>query len=237
MKKIFCMLFLLTLIGSSVFAITTPVTPPGALSFLPSFLALIVIIIVIMLIRTIIKRGNTLVLQEFKLDENEDEFLIIKVRHSGFLGWIFSLCGIDSVTSLICNKHTIKCEMSAIRYGKETYNIPLVGVSCVSSGIKKPFQLIVFGILFILTGMIAGNFAPPAFAGVLIWAGIISLILYRFNKAMQFNIYTGGNKPIVSIAMKRSIIEGQNIDSAKYEAAANVLNKAVLSAKGIKNGK
>jgi hypothetical protein len=179
-----------------------------------------------------------LVLKEFILNEDEDEFFIIIGRPSGFLSWILSLCGIDPTTSLTCNKHTVKYETSAIRYGKKTYNIPLVGVSCVSSGIRKPFPFLVLGIFFILYGILSLIGIPFfAFGTVSLIIGVVFLYFYKLNKTMQFNIFTGGDKPIASIQIKKSIIEGQSIDLAKYETAANLLNKAVLSAKGIKNGK
>jgi hypothetical protein len=45
---------------------------------------------------------------------------------------------------------------------------------------------------------------------------------------MLFSIYTGGDKPIATIRVKKSIIEGQSIDEHQYEFAAHALNKAVL---------
>jgi hypothetical protein len=191
---------------------------------------IITVVVVICGILIGINRGNSvLVLKEFHLNENEDEFLKIAGRASGIFNWIFSKCGIDPVTSLNCNKKAIKFEESAIRYGKKSLNIPLVAITGVSSGINKPFGLFVLGVVFILGGIIGAIFLPKA--GVFfIWLiiGVIFLVLYSLKKTMFFSIYNGGDKPIATICMKKSIIEGQKIDELKTEAAANALNKAVL---------
>jgi hypothetical protein len=176
--------------------------------------------------------GSPLVLKEFKLNGNDEEFLIIRGRAAGILSWVLSLCGIDPVTSLICTRQAARFETSAIRYGKETKNISLAAVSCVASGIKKPFPLLVLGVLFAV-GSIIGAIATNSFVffcvGLVI--GAVFLVLYGLNKTMRFSIYTGGDRPIASITIKKSVIEGQSIDPVKYEAAAGTLNKAVLNAR------
>jgi hypothetical protein len=200
---------------------------------LPSIITVVVVICGILIG---INRGNSvLVLKEFHLNENEDEFLKIAGRVSGIFNWILSKCGIDPVTSLNCNKKAIKFEEAAIRHGKKSLNIPLVAITGVSSGINKPFGLLVLGVVFILGGIIGAiilpRYAGGAKAGVFFIGsiiGVIFLVLYSLKKTMFFSIYNGGDKPIATICMKKSIIEGQNIDELKTEAAANALNKAVL---------
>jgi hypothetical protein len=175
-------------------------------------------------------------LKKFTINEKENEFLRIEGRAQGLLSWFLSLIGIDPVTILSCNKQAIKFESSAIRQGKTTLNIPLVAVTGVSSGITKPFALLVFGILFILGGII-GAILLPRNAGAVPRAvsfsfgaivGTVFLIFYNLKKTMQFGIYNGGDKPIAALCFKKSIIEGQNIDESKYESAANVIIKAVV---------
>jgi hypothetical protein len=170
-----------------------------------------------------------LVLKEFTLKENEDEFLKIVGRGSGLWSWILSLMGIEPVTSLSCNKESIKFEEAAIKYGKRTLNIPLIAVTGVSTGISKPFGLLLIGIIFILGGIIA-SFNRMGIAAFIIGviAGVILLFLYSLKKAMTFAVYNGGDRPIATIRMKKSIIEGQSVDEFKYASAAKALNNAVL---------
>jgi hypothetical protein len=182
-----------------------------------------------------VTRGKpVLALKEFSLNEHEDEFLKITGRAPGIFGWVLSSCGFDPVTSLRCNRKLLKFEEAAIRSGKRTLSIPLVAVTGVSAGITKPFGLLVVGILVVLGG-IAGAVSLPYyeegakavafFMGLII--GAIFIVLYVLNKDMTFQIYSGGDKPIAAICVKKSVIEGQNIDEHKFGAAADALNKAV----------
>jgi hypothetical protein len=181
-------------------------------------------------------RGSpVLVLKEFRLNESEDEFLTITGRSSGIVSWILSLYGIDPVTSLKCNNDTILFEEAAIRYGKKTLSVPLVAVTGVSSGIHKPFGLLVAGVIFIVGGILMA-LSLPRYAGgakvavffVGLIVGAIFLVLYSLKKTVMFSIYNGGDRPIATISIKKSIIEGQSINESQFESAANALNKAVL---------
>jgi hypothetical protein len=195
--------------------------------------SIIVIVIVFGIFIGATRTNPVLVLKEFRFNENEDEFLKIVGRASGILSWVLSLCGIDPITSLNCNRKAIKFEEAAIRYGKKTLSIPLIAVTGVSSGINKPFALLVSGIIFILGGILGaislpggGEKAGVFFIGLII--GAVFLAQFYLKKTMFFQIYNGGDKPIAAICMKKSIIEGQSIDELKFETAANALNKAVL---------
>ena len=191
-----------------------------------------VAVVLIVLVASIAGRsrdGSILVLTKFKLNESEDEFFKISGRASGISNWFLSQCGINPVTTLSCNKLAIKFEETAVMSGKRTLNIPLVAVTGVLSGIYKPFRLLVFGVIFIFAG-IAGAFSPVGVASLIsgLIVGVVFIILYSQRKLMVFGIFAGENKPLISICVKKSIIEGKNIDESKYEQASNVLNKAVL---------
>ena len=171
------------------------------------------IIVVVLIVAAIGKRsGNSaLILEEFNLNENEDEFLKIRGRASGFWNWILSLFEKAPMTSFTCSKQELKYQVPNMNY-----NIPIVNIKCVSSAmINSSVLLLVLGIICLIT-----------IVGIPI--GIILLIVYGLNKrTIHFGIYIGENKPMVSITMKRGIIG--SIDKAKFESAAIALNKAVLA--------
>jgi hypothetical protein len=184
----------------------------GLLSFLP--IVLIAVVLLILLAASKGRKGSPhLILEEFSLNENEDAFLTIKGRAAGFWSWILSLFNKASTTSFVCNKQALKYVSSNIKY-----NIPLVDITCVSSGMLKASVLIlIIGIVFCI-----GIVTIPI--------GIIILIVYSLNKkTIHFGIYTGENRPMVTITMKRGIIG--SIDITKFESAVNALNKAVLNTK------
>jgi len=233
MKKIVLSLVFACFAVASSFSMAGP--PPGGEAMpgagIMTFLPLVAIVVILLLVSLAGKgrSSSSLVLKEFRLNENEDEFFRISGRASGILNWILSKCGINPITSLSCNKQAIKFEETAVRYGKKTLNIPLVAVTGVSSGVYKPFGLLVLGVVIIFAGIV-GAFSPAGVtsfvSGLII--GVIFIVLYSLRKLMLFRIFAGGDKPLVSIYVKKSIIEGQDIDELKYEQASNALNKAVL---------
>jgi hypothetical protein len=187
-------------------------------SFIP-FASIIVVVLIIAIVVVLIiavvskgKRGRSpnLILEEFSLNEIEDEFLKIKGRASGFWNWVLSLFDKAPITRFTCNRQVLKYEEGNIKY-----TIPLVNITCVSSGMtKSSILLLVLGIICLISII-----AIPI--------GIILLIVYALNKKIiHFGIYIGENTPMVTITMKRGIIG--SIDKDKFELAASALNEAVL---------
>jgi hypothetical protein len=193
----------------------------GLMRFLP-FVAIVVVLIIVAVIGK--RSGNSaLILEEFNLNENEDEFLKIRGRASGFWNWILSLFGKAPMTSFTCSKQELKYQLPNMNY-----NIPIVNISCISSAMmmNSSVLLLVLGIIFIIYGLLFGG-SPTLLLGMVI-VGIIFIILYVLKgRTIHFGIYIGENKPMVSITMKRGIIG--SIDKAKFESAADALNKAVLA--------
>jgi len=183
-----------------------------------------VLLIVVIASKGKVGRNSTLILEEFSLNESEDEFLRIKGRAPGFRNWVLSLFDKAPTTFFTCNKHILKYKASGIKY-----NIPLVDITCVSSGMIKSLNvvLLIFGIIFV------SSIVPLVLnvrAGILpsIIIGIVLLIICVLSKkkSIHFGIYIGENKPMVAITMIKGIIG--SIDINKFESAANTLNKAVL---------
>jgi len=209
------------MIGGSVLAV---------LAVLGGLAALVVIVLIVVAVS---KKGGSsalsssaLILTEFNFNENEEEFLKIKGRASGFWNWVLSLFNKVSITSFTCNKRVLKYEVSKIKY-----NIPLVKIACVSSGMlfKSSIMLLVLGILFFILGIISVIVRLFPFGLLLILVGIVFFVcfLYKKSKTIHFSINIGENRPMVTIAMKKGIID--SIDKEKFEAAANLLNRFVLA--------
>jgi len=198
---------------------------------LMSFLPLITIVIIATFFG-IRRSGSNLVLKEFRLNENEEEYFKISGRAAGLFNWILANMGINPLISLSCNKQTVIFESTAVRYGKTKLTIPLVGITGVTTGVYKPFSYLIFGVVSFILGIIIAFFPyvpsfPVFILGLLV--GIIFVVLYFLRKLMLFSIYASGDRPVATIYMKKSIIEGQNIDEQKCEQAAALLNNAVLN--------
>ena len=183
----------------------------GALAIIGWIIPIIIIVLIVAAVSKGRGRRNaSLILEEFNFNENGEEFLNIKGRASGFWNWILSLFDKAPTTYFTCNKQELKYVESKIKY-----NIPLVNITCVSSGmLKSSVLLLVLGIIFCL-------------GFVTIPIGIILLIVYALNKkTIHLGIYIGENKPMVTITMKRGIIN--SLDINKFEQATNMLKKIVL---------
>jgi hypothetical protein len=188
--------------------------------------ALIVIVIIASVVSNIKGGSSVLILQEFIFNEKEDVFLSIKGRKSGFWSWVLSLFNKAPITCLTCNKRLLKYEASKIKY-----YIPMIKISCVSSGMLYKFRilLLIIGILFFIAGIaLPSYFVEPQYRVALVIVGII-LFLCSFikKKTIHLGIYINENKPMISIVLKKGIIN--SIDNETFEAAANTLNRIVLA--------
>jgi F0F1-type ATP synthase assembly protein I len=174
-----------------------------------------------------------LVLKEFKLDENAEEFLRIKGREGGLLSFILTLVGIDATTELKCNSKDMLFRSASLRKGQSNLFIPNSAVTAVVSGFAKPFALLVNAIVWFCVGIGAG-IAADSFVGGLIGGlvvGGICLVLYILNKSLVFGVYNGGDHPIAAIHVKRSVLEGVKVDFEQFEKAAVALNNKIRAAR------
>jgi len=189
----------------------------GLLTFLPFIIIGVTLLIIIFVIVNSINRGGVLILKDFFFKEVEYEYLKIIGRPTGFISWLKSLFGKDSVTNFICNRQEIKFENSGMEY-----SIPLRHVTCVAIGKNKSIFLLILGIIFIILGISCVRIhVSIVFFGLIL--GIILIILFTTDKKIYLKIYTVENKPFISISLK-----GQNIFFDKFISAYNFLRKNVL---------
>jgi hypothetical protein len=175
-----------------------------------------------------------LVLKEFKLNENAEDFLYIKARQEGIMSFILSLIGIDTTTELKCNSKDMLFRTASLRKGQSNIYIPNTAVTAVMSGFHKPFQLLVAAIVWLCVGIGASIGMEDGGAFVLVVClviGGICLLLYILNKSLWFGVYNGGDSPMASILAKRSVIEGVKVDFEQFEKAAVLLNRKIREAK------
>jgi len=194
------------------------------MDFLPAVALAIILFVLICVLKLKGARNRKLILEEFGLNGNEDEFLRIKGRSSGFWNWILSLFDKAPATIFSCHKNMLTIDNSKIKY-----NIPLIDITCVSSGmIKSSITLLILGLLFVIIGCylhINMQIANIPIIGMAI--GAILIIIYFLNRrTLYIGIYIGENKPIVNITMKRGIIN--SIDKKHIETAFNMLNKNAI---------
>jgi hypothetical protein len=191
----------------------------------------LVTVIVIMIIAAVVsnyRKGSNpiLILQEFNFNEHEDVFLSIKGRTSGFWNWVLSLFNKAPTTGFTCSKRLLKYEASKIKY-----YIPMIKISCVSSAMLYKFRilLLILGIILIISGIAAPSFIVETAIRITLVIVGITLFLCSFikKKTIHFGIYLYENKPMLTLTLKKGIIN--SIEKETFEAAANTLNRIVLA--------
>jgi hypothetical protein len=194
----------------------------GFVSFLPLVIIGVVLLFIVIPAVARGRRGSnaSLILEEFNFFENEDEFLKIKGRAAGFWNWILSLFGKAPMTNLTFDKQLFKYEEFNIKN-----NIPLLNITRVSYGmLKSSLLLLVLGIIFSIFGLAMSRMTT----GIPIILGILMIIVWALNrKTMHFGIYVNENAPMVTIKMKRGIIN--SLDLNKFESSAKVLTEIILN--------
>jgi len=174
-----------------------------------------------------------LVVKEFKIDKEADNFLKIVGREEGFISWLLSIFGISPITELICNRREVSFRTASLKNGNVTVGIPITSVTAIVSGYSKPFPLLVAAIVCFIASIpvaIINESGWLLLPGLLL--GIIFIIMYQRGKKTIFGICVGGDKPgVASLITKRSVIEGKQITSEDFEEAAALLKKTVLDAR------
>jgi len=195
-----------------------------------SLAVIIVILIIASVVLKKIKGGSSgLILQEFNFNENDDIFLEVKGRASGFWNWVLSLFNKAPTTSFTCNKRLLKYETNI------NYHIPMIKISCVSSVMTSKFRwgFFILGLIVFISGLwlssySADNSKLKAFVIVLLIVGIIFIhCTFIKKKTIHFGIFLFENKPFFTITLKKGIIK--SIDNETFDAAANTLNRIVLA--------
>jgi hypothetical protein len=189
-----------------------------------------------------------LVLKEFRMDKNADEFLSIVGKESGWLATVLAWIGLGPVTALRCGRNALKFVSSSIRNGNRSISVPSSAVTAVAAGFYKPFMLLVIAavsfvatlVFLILTCSvdinedIAGFFIFMCLAFAI--CGAVCVVRYKNSAFLQISVYDGGDLPIIAMRVKRSVIDGVTVDLEKFQNAADLLNDTVMESRsGITN--
>ncbi|MDR0746669.1 MAG: hypothetical protein LBE89_02125 [Helicobacteraceae bacterium] len=179
-----------------------------------------------------------LVIKEFTVDANAETPIKIVGREAGLISFILTRIGLDPITTFSCGKELIEYRSVGLK-GDIRENVPLRNVSAIVAGLYKPFQLLITSAIFAILGII--NFITLLFSGeivsafgtLLIFAIVAAVFafLYYIGKWMIFAVRSGGDTLNCAMRIKRSIIEGVDVDMAKFLEAADILSAIVLKSK------
>ncbi|MDR3163361.1 MAG: hypothetical protein LBT81_05860 [Helicobacteraceae bacterium] len=179
-----------------------------------------------------------LVIKEFEVNKDAEVPVKIVGREAGLISFILTRIGLEPVTTFSCGKEFIEYRSVGLK-GDIREKVPLSDVTAVVAGLYKPFQLLIVSAVFAVLGVL--NFIGSLFngeilraLGVLIVFVLLSAVfafLYYVGKWMIFAVRSGGDSLNCALHIKRSIIEGVDVDMTKFIDAAKILGDIVLKAK------
>lgn len=166
----------------------------------------------------------TIVLRKFDLNEDapDGNTITIEGRASGFWAWFLAVLKVDNLTVLKLEKDAVSLKYPS-QSGQTHQFIPLGSVDATTCSYSRPWKWIVFALIAASFGIM--NDSPSiVLLGLICAAAFIAI--YAFSKRIFISARSGGTE--ISIAYKRSIIEGNDIDFDKTLEAIRLLNKKII---------
>lgn len=152
-----------------------------------------------------------MVVKKAIINEQAECQVMIVARQAGLGAWLMSLLGIDSTFTLSVYRDRIESEEGSLS-GRVRTIIPLSALDTYTNGYTKPFINLIFGLSFIVLGLIFGIKAhSTAILFILLVSGAVCIIAYLLKKCLIMDFTTIGANGIFFL-FKRSVIEGVAVD-------------------------
>lgn len=175
---------------------------------------------------------STLVLRRFVLpDDSESDVLVCIVGcKSGVMGWLMTVAGISTETTLRVSKKDILFRDASLSGSSDSLLTLKGGVASVHCAIHKPIGFIILAILFVVAGVCWYVFASDGtfgaiLAGVLL--GGLMLVFYRYNKRFCIKVQSTGGA-IFGMNFRANQIKGVSVDIDRVRQAVDRINTQIL---------
>jgi len=161
---------------------------------------------------------KALVLKEFTINLEGEEYIHIVARKAGLISWLFTLLGVDATTIFRVYADRIEFQEGSLS-GRIQTVLPLRSVSIATCGYMKPILLLVFAVLGIILAL-------PTF-GLSLILSLIFFIFYFLNKNLLISVVSNSSWPIM-ICFKRSVIEGVKIEYEQAQQVIQIINQLLM---------
>lgn len=175
---------------------------------------------------------STQVLRRFVLpDDSESDVLVWIVGcKSGIMGWLMTVAGISTETTLRVSKKDILFRDASLSGSSDSLLTLKGGVASVHCAIHKPIGFIILAILFVVAGVCWYVFASDGtfgaiLAGVLL--GGLMLVFYRYNKRFCIKVQSTGGA-IFGMNFRASQIEGVSVGIDRVCQAVDRINAQIV---------
>lgn len=164
-----------------------------------------------------------------KWDVNPDQGTVnISGRASGLIAWVLSLLRINPIVSIHIDQDIFEFEEASFT-GITRRTIPINKISSVFYGYTRPWIKAI--VIFVVTGGIVSLFGDSGIVYfiALVLALAAAIVYYLSNKVLTLGIVevSGGIKS--GLKIKRSIIEGHDVDEKDAEQVSDILYRHILA--------
>ena len=180
------------------------------------------------------KRGvslsrSALVAKEIRVDESQECQVKIVARKAGLISFVLALFGIDSTFVLQVYADRLESQEGSLS-GRIKMTVPLTALDTYTSGFTRPFYLLVLAVVFVVSGFILGftRNLPGIVVFLLIVLAGVCVLFYYLRKCLLLAFTTNGMNGIVLI-LKRSVIEGVNVDEALADRIGDLVKRNYLA--------
>jgi hypothetical protein len=167
-----------------------------------------------------------LVVKQWRCDVTPREdgaYVEIVARQPGLIAWLLALFHIDPRFSLRVNYDKIIYEARSL-FGYRRIVLPIASVSSLHFGYAKPWKQVIFWlIMFGLAASVAWRLEHYA-AGTLIMlaAVLVAVLIMIFKRSLEIGVREQEGSDY-SLELKRSVIEGQEINEQALERITEIV--------------
>lgn len=168
---------------------------------------------------------GALVVKELIINRTGPLYLKLVARRAGIIAFLLSLLKIDATTTLIVQGNRIEFTQGSLS-GQMKEMIPLSSVSNLGTGFFKPILLLVYAVVaFVLAiGCLCSDLRIVGLPLLLL--AVVCVVAFFLKKTLVLFIIPGSSVG-VTIAFKRSVIEGVNVGEAEARQIVELLTYLV----------
>lgn len=164
--------------------------------------------------------------------DTQQNLVYIQGRADGIVSWLLSLMKIDPTVQLSVSAEQVKFSASSLS-GSAHRIIPIENICSTYYGYHKPWMQALAIAVFVSFAIIASRQAEYWLACLI---GLVLAIAYYFLSKTLTLGFVENSGVVNTIAFKRSVIEGQNIDETSAAYVADLTQALIDNRKSSRRG-
>ena len=154
---------------------------------------------------------------------DDGAYVDIVARQAGLISWLLALLKVDPQYTLRITFDKVIYEARSV-FGYQRVVLPIASVSSLHFGYAKPWKWVLFWlVIFSASARLAWTLDYPVSAGLLVLAGlVVAMLVLIFKRSLAIGIRDQDGHDY-SLQLKRSVIEGQEINEKALERITEIV--------------